>query len=182
MESAKAGKLDAMRPIFEKYSGPLYSAVIMPKLGDPVMAEEVLRDTLSTAMQKLDLFEWTGTTIFAWLRTIAVNKTYDFHRKNQRTRKLADAVKQEAAATASHHDSADAMMIAEQERAESRERIEAALQNMNERYQRAIRLRLIQELPREECAAEMDVSVSTFDVVFFRAVRAFRKQYGEREL
>jgi RNA polymerase sigma factor (sigma-70 family) len=73
-------------------------------------------------------------------------------------------------------------MIAEQERGESRDRIEAALSQMNERYQRAIRLRLIEELPREECATQMDVSVSTFDVVFFRAVRAFRKQYGEREL
>lgn len=182
VESAKAGQLDAMRPIFEKYSGPLYSAVILPKLGDPVAAEEVLRDTLSTAMQKLDRFEWTGTTIFAWLRQIAVNKAYDVHRKNKRTRKLADAVKQESAATAGHQPGADALMIAEQERSESRTRIEAALEKMNDRYQRAIRLRLIQELPREECAAQMDVSVSTFDVVFFRAVRAFRKQYGEREL
>jgi DNA-directed RNA polymerase specialized sigma24 family protein len=102
VESAKAGKLDAMRPIFEKYSGPLYSAVIMPKLGDSVLAEEVLRDTLSTAIQKLDQFEWTGTTIFAWLRQIAVNKAYDLHRKNKRSRKLADAVKHEAQATLGH--------------------------------------------------------------------------------
>ena len=182
VESAKAGHLDAMRPIFEKYSGPLYSAVIMPKLGDPVAAEEVLRDTLSTAMQKLDRFEWTGTTIFAWLRQIAVNKAYDVHRKNKRTRKLADAMSQEAQARVGHQVGADAMMIAEQERTSSRQRIEDALSQMNERYQLAIRLRLIQELPREECATQMDVSVSTFDVVFFRAVRAFRKQYGEREL
>lgn len=182
VELAKAGQLDAMRPIFEKYSGPLYSAVLMPKLGDAASAEEVLRDTLSTALQKLDRFEWTGTTIFAWLRQIAVNKAYDLHRKNKRTRKLAEAVRQEAEASPGHQQGADALMIAEQERAESRERIEAALAGMHERYQRAIRLRLIQELAREECAAKMDVSVSTFDVVFFRALRAFRKQYGEREL
>ncbi len=182
VESAKAGNLDAMRPIFEKYSGPLYSAVIMPKLGDPVAAEEVLRDTLSTAMQKLDRFEWTGTTIFAWLRQIAVNKAYDVHRKNKRTRKLQGAMREQAEASPGHYEGADALMIAEQERETSRERIEAALSQMNERYQLAIRLRLIQELPREQCATKMEVSVATFDVVFFRAVRAFRKQYGEREL
>ena len=127
VESAKAGQLDAMRPIFEKYSGPLYSAVILPKLGDPVAAEEVLRDTLSTAIHKLDRFEWTGTTIFAWLRQIAVNKAYDVHRKNKRTRRLAEAMSQDAQATASHQQGADALMIAEQERQESRARIEAAL-------------------------------------------------------
>ncbi len=179
--AAKAGNLDAMRPIFEKYSGPLYSAVLMPKLGNPAMAEDVLRDTLATAVQKLDSFTWEGKSIFAWLRQIAVNKAYDLHRKNARGRKLAEAVRQESEAVMQHHPSADAAMIAKQERQESQRRIEEALSQMNERYQHAIRLRLIEELPREECAQRMEVSVSTFDVVFFRATKAFRKQYGERE-
>lgn len=181
VEAAKAGNLDAMRPIFEKYSGPLYSAVLMPKLGNPAAAEDVLRDTLATAVQKLDSFTWEGKSIFAWLRQIAVNKAYDLHRKNARGRKLAQAVRQEAEAAPQHHPAADAQLIANQERQASQHRIEAALANMNERYQLAIRLRLIEELPREECAARMDVTISTFDVVFFRATKAFRKQYGERE-
>ena len=86
MESAKAGNLDAMRPIFDKYAGPLYSAVIMPKLGDPAAAEDVLRDTMSTAIQKLDQFTFTGSSIFPWLRQIAINKAYDVHRQHQRGR------------------------------------------------------------------------------------------------
>lgn len=181
VEAAQAGNLDAMRPLFEKYSGPLYSAVLMPKLGNPAAAEDVLRDTLATAVQKLDTFAWEGKSIFAWLRQIAVNKAYDVHRKNSRGRKLAQAVRQEAEAQPQHHPAADAALIADQERQESKRRIEETLEKMNERYQKAIRLRLIEELPREECAARMDVSVSTFDVVFFRATKAFRKQYGERE-
>lgn len=179
--AAKAGNLDAMRPIFEKYSGPLYSAVLMPKLGNPAAAEDVLRDTFATAVQKLDRFTWEGKSIYAWLRQIAVNKAYDVHRKNARGRKLAEAVRAEAEAAPQHHPSADAAIIAKQERAQSQERIEEALVKMNPRYQMAIRLRLIEELGREECAQRMDVTVSTFDVVFFRATKAFRKQYGERE-
>ena len=65
--------------------------------------------------------------------------------------------------------------------APSRVRIDDALAKISERYQLAIRLRLIEELPREVCAERMQVTVSTFDVVFFRATRAFRKHYGERE-
>ncbi len=179
--AAKAGNLNAMRPIFETYSGPLFSAVLMPKLGNRAAAEDVLRDTFATAIQKLDSFTWEGKSIYAWLRQIAVNKAYDVHRKNARGRKLAQAVRLEAEAVPQHMPSADARIIAEQERALSQSRIEAALRQMNPRYQRAIRLRLIEERTREECARAMDVTVSTFDVVFFRATNAFRKQYGERQ-
>jgi RNA polymerase sigma-70 factor (ECF subfamily) len=45
----------------------------------------------------------------------------------------------------------------------------------------AIELRLVQELSREECAKRMNVTIGTFDVLLFRAVRAFRKHFGERE-
>lgn len=181
VESAKSGNLDAMRPIFEKYSRPLYAAVLMPKLGDPSVAEDVLRDTLATAIQKLDRFTWTGTSIFAWLRTIAVNKAYDYHRQSARSRKLVEAVSVEARSSPQHSQGADAALIAEQEREASQKRISEALDKLNDRYKKAIVLRLMEERPREECATEMQISVSTFDVVFHRAVRAFRKQFGERE-
>jgi RNA polymerase sigma-70 factor (ECF subfamily) len=49
---------------------------------------------------------------------------------------------------------------------------------LSERYRNAIQLRLIDELPREECARRMNVTTGTFDVVLFRAVRAFRKHFG----
>ena len=49
-----------------------------------------------------------------------------------------------------------------------------------ERYRTAIQLRLIEELTREECAQRLGVAIGTFDVLLFRAVRAFRKRFGER--
>lgn len=180
VEAAKAGNLDAMRPIFDKYSGALYSAVIMPKLGDPAAAEDVLRDTLATAITKLDQFTWTGKSIFVWLRQIAINKTYDLHRKRKRNLKLADAMAKEAQTLDSGGQGVDALLIEQEEREANRERIGSALSTINDRYACAIRLRLVEELPRDECAEQMGVSVSTFDVVLFRAVRAFRKQFGDR--
>ena len=75
---------------------------------------------------------------------------------------------------------ADAMLIADQERRAHRERIEVAMELLAERYRLAIELRLIQELSREECAKRLNVTIGTFDVLLFRAVRAFRKQFGER--
>ena len=53
VEEAQAGNLDSMRPILERYAQPLFGTVILPRLGDAASAEEVLRDTLATAVEKL---------------------------------------------------------------------------------------------------------------------------------
>jgi RNA polymerase sigma-70 factor (ECF subfamily) len=52
------------------------------------------------------------------------------------------------------------------------------MQQLQDRYRTAIELRLIQELSREDCAKRLGVTIGTFDVLLFRAVRAFRKQFG----
>ena len=175
---AQAGNLDAMRPIFEGYAGPLYATVILPRLGDQAAAEDVLRDTFTTAIEKIDQFRWAGKSIYVWLRQIAVNKVYDVHRRSKRSVQLADAMAKEMPQTTQPEAAADAMLIAAEEQVRNRERIGHAMQALSERYRLAIQLRLIDELPREECARRMNVTTGTFDVVLFRAVRAFRKHFG----
>ena len=180
VEEAKQGHLDAMRPILERYAAPLYSTVILPRLGDAVSAEEVLRDTLATAVEKIRRFTWQGKSIYPWLRQIAINKVYDVHRQSKRSRRLADAMVHEIAIESEPESHADAQLIADQERRAHRDRIDETMQQLQERYRTAIELRLIQELPREDCARRLGVTIGTFDVLLFRAVRAFRKHFGDR--
>jgi RNA polymerase sigma factor (sigma-70 family) len=180
VEEAQQGNLDAMRPILERYASPLYGTVILPRLGDAASAEEVLRDTLATAVEKIRRFTWQGKTIYPWLRQIAINKVYDVHRQSKRSRRLADAMVHEVAGVSDPESHADAQLIADQERRAHRGRIDETLQQLAERYRLAIELRLVQELSREDCAKRLGVTIGTFDVLLFRAVRAFRKQFGER--
>jgi RNA polymerase sigma factor (sigma-70 family) len=180
VEEAQAGNLDAMRPILERYAQPLYGTVILPRLGDAASAEEVLRDTLATAVEKIRRFTWQGKSIYPWLRQIAINKVFDVHRQSKRSRRLADAMAHEVAVETDPDTHADAQLIADQERAAHRARIDEAMTHIAERYRIAIELRLIQELPREECAKKLGITIGTFDVLLFRAVRAFRKHFGER--
>ena len=56
---------------------------------------------------------------------------------------------------------------------------DATLSGLHPRYAEAIKLRLAEERPRTDCAVALGVSVETFDVLLFRAVRAFRKAFGE---
>ena len=181
VEQAQAGNLDAMRPILERYAQPLYGTVILPRLGDAATAEDVLRDTLATAVEKIGRFTWQGKSIYPWLRQIAINKVYDVHRQSKRSRKLADAMVHEVPAETDPSEQADAQLIADQERAAHRARIDVAMGELAERYRTAIELRLVQELSREECAKRLNVTVGTFDVLLFRAVRSFRKHFGESD-
>ncbi len=180
VEEAQRGHLDAMRPILERYAQPLYATVILPRLGNAAAAEDVLRDTLTTAVEKIQRFTWQGKSIYPWLRQIAVNKVYDVHRHTQRSRRLADALAHEVAGETDAESHADAQLMADQERRLARSRIDEALAGLTERYRLAIQLRLIDELSREECAARLEITIGNFDVLLFRAVRAFRKRYGER--
>lgn len=181
VEEAQSGNLDAMRPILERYAQPLYGTVILPRLGDAATAEDVLRDTLATAVEKIGRFTWQGKSIYPWLRQIAINKVYDVHRQSKRSRKLADAMVHEVPQETDPEQQADAQLIADQERAVHRARIDEAMGQLAERYRTAIELRLVQELTREECAKRLGVTVGTFDVLLFRAVRSFRKHFGEAD-
>ena len=180
VEEAQQGNLDAMRPILERYAAPLYGTVILPRLGDAASAEEVLRDTLATAVEKIRRFTWQGKSIYPWLRQIAINKVYDVHRQSRRSRRLADAMAHEVEVESDPASHADAQLIADQERQAHRARIDQTMDQIQDRYRLAIELRLVQELSREDCAQRLGVAIGTFDVLLFRAVRAFRKHFGER--
>ena len=180
VEEAQRGNLDAMRPILERYAQPLYGTVILPRLGNTATAEDVLRDTLATAVEKIQRFTWQGKSIYPWLRQIAINKVFDVHRQAKRSRKLADAMVHELPSESDPDSHADAQLMADQERQAHRARIDVAMTGLAERYRTAIELRLVQELSREDCAKQLGIAIGTFDVLLFRAVRAFRKSFGEK--
>jgi RNA polymerase sigma-70 factor (ECF subfamily) len=177
VERAQSGDPNALRPLFEKYAGPLYAGVILPRLGDAASAEDVLRDTLATAVEKIHTYKWQGHGVYGWLRQIAVNKVIDVHRRTRRATRLLNEYAEEAPRASDPAAAADALLIAAQERRLSATRIAAAMAALSPRYREAIQLRLVDEQSREECARRLGVTVGTFDVLLFRAVRSFRKRF-----
>ena len=183
LERAQGGDREALRDLLTPHADTLFARVILPRTGDRAAAEDILKATMVTAIEKLHTFRWEGRSIYFWLRQIGANKVIDHHRRTQRGRKLADALKREGelvsvAPTATP--GPERVLLAQEEQRINKERIAVALDKINPRYRQAIELRLIRELPREDCARQLEVTVGTFDVLFFRAVRAFRRAFGER--
>lgn len=179
VEAAQRGDGASVRALLERFARPLYSAVILPRVGNAADADEVLRDTLSRAVERLESFRWTGAGFYPWLRQIAINLVIDRARARQRRTKFEQSLETHANTVAPmHHAGADEALIERQERDVARGQLERALSTLNERYRRAVELRVLEERSREECAEAMGVTVGNFDVILHRALAALRKAYG----
>ena len=176
IERAQAGELAALEPVLASHAEPLLM-FILGRVGERAQAEDLLKDTFMTALERIGSFTWQSRSIYHWLRQIALNKTIDYHRAAGRRRRLCQALKAEL--TEAEEAAAPLLLSAEEERLLAQQRIDKVLALLHPRYAQAIRLRLGEERPRAECAELLAVSVETFDVLLFRAVRAFRKAYGE---
>jgi RNA polymerase sigma-70 factor, ECF subfamily len=182
VSKAQAGDRKALQVLLARHADALYSRIVLPRTGDRAVAEDIVKDTMVTAIEKLDTFRWRGRSIYFWLRQIAVNKVIDHHRRTGRAGRLAQSIANEPELSVLPSPSGpgpEAALIAKEEQQRNAARIRATLEQMNPRYRKAVELRLVEERPREECAQALEVSVGTFDVLFFRAVRAFRKTFEE---
>jgi RNA polymerase sigma-70 factor (ECF subfamily) len=175
---AQAGELSALEPVLAAHAEALV-AMVLPRVGDRALAEDILRDVMITALEKIGGFTWQERSLLFWLRQIALHKVIDVHRQRGRSARLLEALRSEVEAAAPAP-SADDALIADEDRRRVLARMELVLAALPPRYAQAIRSRLMDDRPRDACAAELGVSLGNFDVILFRALRAFRKAYGER--
>ncbi len=181
VEAAQSGDREALQKVLDRVARPLYAAVILPRIGNAADAEDILRDTLVRGMERIDTYRWTGAGVFPWFRQIAVHLVIDHVRRNQRRGRLEDRFEEHVATVdPMHRAGADEALIEAQERAAAGRNLQSAMSTLSERYRRAVELRLIEERPREECAALLGVTVGNFDVILHRALAALRKAYGVR--
>lgn len=181
VELAQRGDREALQRVLDRVAKPLYAAVILPRVGNAADAEDILRDALLRGMERIGMYRWTGAGVFPWFRQIAVNLIIDNARRRQRQHRLEDRFERHVTEVEPlHHAGADEALIEAQERAVTAQSLQSAMGTLNERYRRAIELRLVEERSREECASILGVTVGNFDVILHRALAALRKAYGQR--
>ena len=163
---AQSGDRAAIRPLFERYADPLYSGVVLPRLGNPALAEDIVKDTFVTAMERLSSFRWEGRGIYGWLRQIAIRKVIDWHRRAQRTDRILDRFAEEQPLCADRMPLADEAIITAEERRQNLARLEDALGRIVPRYRQVLELRLVEEVPREECARRLGVTLGNLCLLY----------------
>lgn len=174
------GDRRAAAMLYETFSGVLFRKVILSRLPYVEQAEDVLCETFRIALEKIESFQLQDRSIFFWLRRIAINLVVDTYRKQVRKRELAERILARDAVDmvmGSTSETAEDSLSEAEEGAETKDLVHRALELLNPRYAKALRMRLLDDCTREECAAEFGVSVGNFDVLFHRACKAFRDNY-----
>lgn len=185
VERAKAGDRKALGELLSAHGPRLYRAVLLPRLGDEARARDALSATYERAIQRLDQYEWQPCGIYPWLRVVAMRIALDMLRARRRellfdADDLSREVEAAEAAMGGNPSSSLEVLEERQEMDVARERLRDALERINPRYAKAIRLRVLEDRPREEVARQMGVSPATFDVLLHRSMAALKKAIGSR--
>ena len=178
---AIAGDVRALRELLDHFAPPLHDAIIVPRVGSRAEAAEILEDTLSRAVERIADFRWDeGRGMWPWLRRIAIHRIIDGARRRSAERRMNERYEAEVAVLPPRIEAgAESEMIEAEEQRAREARLKTALDALNERYRRAIELRIFDEESRETCASALGVTVPTFDVVLHRALAALKKSFGE---
>jgi RNA polymerase sigma-70 factor (ECF subfamily) len=179
---AKSGDRRALGLILTRFGPTLYRSVLLPRLGNASVAEQALGDTYARVIERIGTFEWQGSSIYPWLRTVALHVAIDLLRARRRELLFEpDDLQREAEAAEAElgRPSLTEMLAERRDLEAARSKLTEALDKIHPRYASAIRLRVIEELPREDVAEKLGVSTATFDVILHRAMTALRKAIAE---
>jgi RNA polymerase sigma-70 factor (ECF subfamily) len=146
----------------------------LPRLGSAAAAEDALSTTYIKVVERIAQFSWQNVGFYPWLRRVGLHVAIDQLRKRKRET-LFDPVDLERELDANNEDRQSAALLEQHDLEVARRRVHGLIESLNPRYALAIRLRIIDEQPREVAAAALGVSVATFDVVLHRAMAALKR-------
>jgi RNA polymerase sigma-70 factor (ECF subfamily) len=176
-ERAREGDRVALGELLRRYGPVLYRTVLLPRLGSQAAAQDALSETYARVVERFAKFEWQGCGVYPWLRVVAMRIALDALR-SRRKESLFDPSDLEREIDASERDftsRGEVELCEKHDLAEARQRVDRALGQINPRYATAIRLRVLEERPRDEVAQALGVSAATFDVVLHRSLAALKK-------
>ena len=116
IERAQGGDLAALEPVLAQHAESLF-ACVLGRVGERAQAEDLLKDTFLTTLERIQGFVWQDRSIYHWLRQIALNKVLDHHRAVGRRKRMCQVLRDELTATAEPQTPApSAALSAEEER------------------------------------------------------------------
>jgi RNA polymerase sigma factor (sigma-70 family) len=174
-ERARSGDRAALGQLLRTHGPRLFRAVLLPRLGSRAAAEEALSVTYLKVVERFEQFSWQSVGVYPWLRVVALRVALDQLRARKRET-VFQPEDLEREIDQSEREARDAVQSEAHDLAFAKQRVVDLVGRLNPRYGRALTLRVLEERPREECAAALQVSTATFDVVLHRAVAALKKE------
>jgi RNA polymerase sigma factor (sigma-70 family) len=172
---AQAGDRKALGELLLAHGGTLYRTVLLPRLGSEAAAKDALAETYAKAVARIGQFQWQGVGFYPWLRIIGLRVAIDMLRARGKMMLWEEEDVARELDRAETETPTDQRLTAHNDAQAARAKVEDALGRIHPRYARAIRVRLLEEQPREDAARLLEVTPATFDVLFHRALGALKK-------
>jgi len=173
LRSAKAGSGAALNALLERCAGKLLALIRLrmgPSLRAHLESQDILQVSLLKAFQRIDQFERSDTnSLVAWLARIAENEIRDqadYHHRQRRDAGRLVAVKGDLDDLAKHVRSLVSGVILN----EAMERLESALEALDESHREIIMLRKFEELSYKEIGQRLGKSPDACRMLLARAL------------
>lgn len=154
----------AFEALYNHYVKEIY-AYLLKRVRDKDLAEDLTSETFMKAMENINKFEWRGVPFRAWLYRIAVNCANQAYKKNKRVGNI------EAEDVARLKDPNQVDPKKEFDLNLEKEKLLAAMEQISEKEQSIITLRYFQDMPYEEIAQIMGMSVNLVGVKIHRILK-----------
>lgn len=158
------GEIDAFEALARQFQAEIYGWIVRI-VRDPGIAEDLTVETLWRIYRARQQFRPDGN-FGAWARRIATNLALD-HLRRKRPEQALEA------------DLASSPQPDSLVQREMREKIRQAFRRLPAKLQVAATLALVEEVPYDEIAPALGISVGAIKVRVFRAIRILRKRLSE---
>ena len=192
LQSAASGVGKAADELLNRHRRRLRQLVTVRlnnELANRVDPSDVVQDVLATAHQRLDDFlRDRPIAFYPWLRQITLNRMIDLHRHHvlaakrsiEREEPLVSSINDNSAAQLAHHfvdkHSSPSRQLA---RAELKQRVMEALDQLSNEDREIVVMRHLEELSVDEIAAVMNMPAGTVMTRHFQAVRKLRRMLDD---
>ena len=166
------GDEKAIQLFYKKYSQKLLNFILL-KIDDPADAEEILQDTLISAMDSLPLFSGQSS-LYTWLGAIAKHEVVDFYRKKK--------IKTILFSRLPILEGLAGQALGPEERLMEKEvknKIKIVFKKLSEGYGQILRLKYVEGYSVTQIAKKLGMTFKAVESKLFRARIAFQEQYAQ---
>ena len=170
------GDEDAFATFYDRFAPGLFS-LIYGILRDQKESEDVLQEAFVQMWKRIATYDARRSSLFTWAVMISRHKAIDRLRSRQRQSRLSDAVANEtddAVPAPSLVDRADDALA----RRDERERVRAALAQLNEGQRQAIDLAFFGGLTQTQISERLGTPLGTVKARIRRGLLALREHLG----
>lgn len=169
MDLVKQGNTAAFKTLLERHGNAVFGYCMRTLSGNRALAEDITQEVWLKVVRKCDLYSSRGQ-FKAWLMTITRNSAISEIRKTSKLTHFEINEEGEIPADFNLED-----QLVKNHEADS---VKAAIDALPDPQRIALTMWLMEDLPYEDIAKEMDTSVSAVKSLLFRAKQGLKKAIG----